>query len=282
MLKIAHLGAASALAILAAVGLSRAGTPPPDGPPAAQAVPAPAAEQAGQTPPRVFRPYVVQPPDLILVEVLQALEGRPISGERLVRADGKITLGFYGDVEVAGLTIPEIKEKITIHLKKYLNDELLGLVGHDPETGKPVPIDPKDADRVFVDVVGYNSEFYYLVGAFAAPGRFQVTGSDTVLDALVLAGGLADDADARKVLLVRERPEAGEPKSQPIDVRAILEGAEGAVNHRLRPGDRLIAARTKAHAADAPEATSSREMELRLKRLESQVEELSRKLDERR
>ena len=50
--------------------------------------------------------YVVEPPDLILVEVLEALPGRPISGERLVRPDGKISLGFYGEVYVAGLHPP--------------------------------------------------------------------------------------------------------------------------------------------------------------------------------
>ncbi len=48
--------------------------------------------------------YVVEPPDIIIVEVLEALPGRPITGERLVRPDGKISLGFYGDVYVAGLT----------------------------------------------------------------------------------------------------------------------------------------------------------------------------------
>src|SRR3954451_23440333 len=72
--------------------------------------------------------YVVEPPDLVLVEVLEALPGRPISGERLVRPDGKISLGFYGDVYVAGLTIPEIKEKVIFHLRKFLTDEVLGLV----------------------------------------------------------------------------------------------------------------------------------------------------------
>ncbi len=72
--------------------------------------------------------YVVEPPDLVLVEVLEALPGRPISGERLVRPDGKISLGFYGDVYVAGLTISEMKEKIVLHLRKYLTDEVLGLV----------------------------------------------------------------------------------------------------------------------------------------------------------
>ena len=71
--------------------------------------------------------YVVEPPDLLLVEVLEALPGRPITGERLVRPDGKISLGFYGEVYVAGLTTTEIKEKIVLHLRKFLPDELLGL-----------------------------------------------------------------------------------------------------------------------------------------------------------
>ena len=78
--------------------------------------------------------YVVEPPDLILVEFLEALPGRPISGERLVRPDGKISLGFYGDVYVAGLTAPEVKEKIIRHLQKFLNDEALGLEEIDDAT----------------------------------------------------------------------------------------------------------------------------------------------------
>src|SRR5262245_15735417 len=94
--------------------------------------------------------YVIEPPDLVLVEVLEALPGRPISGERLVRPDGKISLGFYGEVYVAGLTIQEMKEKIVLHLRKYLTDEVLGLVELDPETlagktdekGKLVTIEP--------------------------------------------------------------------------------------------------------------------------------------------
>src|SRR5262245_49208721 len=77
--------------------------------------------------------YVVEPPDLLLVEVLEALPGRPITGERLVRPDGTITLGFYGDVYVSGLTTREIKEKIVIHLRKYLKDEVLGLLAEDAD-----------------------------------------------------------------------------------------------------------------------------------------------------
>ncbi len=80
--------------------------------------------------PRSQLAHLIDPPDLILVEVLEALPGRPISGERLVRPDGTISLGFYGDVEVAGLTVREAKEKIVQHMRKFLEDDVAGAGGH--------------------------------------------------------------------------------------------------------------------------------------------------------
>ncbi len=62
----------------------------------------------------------IKPGDRLIIEVLEALPGRPISGERLVRPDGTISLGFYGDLMVAGLTRKEIKTNITKHLQKHL------------------------------------------------------------------------------------------------------------------------------------------------------------------
>ncbi|WP_165249631.1 polysaccharide biosynthesis/export family protein [Paludisphaera soli] len=185
--------------------------------------------------------YVVEPPDLILVEVLEALEGRPISGERLVRPDGKITLGFYGEVYVAGLTIPEVKEKIVLHLRKYLSDELLGLFEEDPKTGKPIPIDPKDTDRVFVDVTAYNSKNYYVLGDVGAPGKLPITGNETVLDAIQYAGGLLPTAAPQNIRLVRPAPPgACCEQLLPVNIAAITSGGDPATNYQLMPGDRVV------------------------------------------
>src|SRR5690606_36368545 len=142
----------------------------------------------------------------ILVEVLDALEGRPITGARLVRPDGKITLGFYGEEYVAGLTIPEVKEQIVLHLRKYLTYDLLGLWDYDLQTGKPIQIDPRDSDRVFVDVTAYNSKNYYVLGDVGAPGKLPITGNETVLDALQYAGGLMPTAAPQNIRLVRPAP----------------------------------------------------------------------------
>ena len=194
--------------------------------------------------------YVLEAPDLVLVEVLEALPGRPISGERLVRPDGKISLGFYGDVYVAGLTLSEAKEKIVLHLRKYLTDTALGLVEIDeatlepkidPVTKKPKLNDPKDSITVFVDVTAYNSKYYYVLGDVLITGRLNITGNETVLDAINYAGGLMPTAAPSNIRLVRPAPPgACCEQVLPVNLAAITSGGDPTTNYQLMPGDRLI------------------------------------------
>ena len=104
-------------------------------------------------------PVIVEPPDILVVEVLESMPGRPITGERLVRPDGTISLGFYGDILVRGLTPEQVKVKVVLHLRKFIDDETLGLLVFDPAGGgnqgpgeaKPVsgrdPIDLKTPEK---------------------------------------------------------------------------------------------------------------------------------------
>ena len=188
---------------------------------------------------RPMKDYIVEPPDLLDVEVLEALPGRPIAGERLVRPDGKISLGFYGDIYVAGLTIPEVKEKIVLHLCKYLSDESLGLVEVDGSGARGKRIAPRDTDRVSVDVTAYNSKNYYVMGEVADPGRFPVTGNETILDALNFAGGLTPRADHAHVVLYRHVPGRGQ-QSLPVNIDDITIGNDPTTNYQLQPSDRLV------------------------------------------
>ncbi|WZO99845.1 sigma-70 family RNA polymerase sigma factor [Isosphaeraceae bacterium EP7] len=89
--------------------------------------------------------------DTLEIAVLQALPGRPINGERIVREDGTISLGYYGEVQVAGLTRIEAKVKVVTHLTKSLSDELLGLVEEDGGSGKFIRIPPGNSSTVFLD-----------------------------------------------------------------------------------------------------------------------------------
>jgi len=192
--------------------------------------------------------YVVEPPDLVIVEVLEALPGRPISGERLVRPDGKISLGFYGDVYVAGLTLPEVKEKIILHLRKYLTDFNLGLEEEeelgampDERPAKPKMKDPKDSDRVFVDVTAYNSKNYYVLGDVLIPGKLPITGNETVLDAIEYAGGLMPTAAPQNIRLVRPAPPgACCEQVLPVNLAAITSGGDPTTNYQILPNDRIV------------------------------------------
>jgi polysaccharide export outer membrane protein len=169
------------------------------------------------------------------------LPGRPISGERLVRPDGTITLGFYGDVYVAGLTLPEVKEKIVLHLRKYLNDEVLGLTQVVPETGEQVAVPPRESDRVYVDINAYNSKHYYVWGDIGLPGRYPVTGNETVLDAISFAGGLLPTAAPQNIRLVRPAPPGACCEQKlPVNYAAIINGGDPTTNYQIMPGDRLV------------------------------------------
>lgn len=222
--------------------------------------PAPPSLPSRSAPPKVQkRPeYVVEPPDLLLVEVLEALPGRPISGERLVRPDGRIGLGFYGEIPVAGLTLAQIKERIVLHLRKYINDDILGLVDRDENGeylrdpyGRVVLHDPRDTDRVFVDVTAYNSQNYYVLGEVALPGRLPYTGGDTVLDVIQYAGGLLPTADKAQIRLIRSFPKGSPAQVLPINYGEVTMGTDSSTNYAMLPNDRLVIPRIESGPAVA-------------------------------
>lgn len=154
---------------------------------------------------------------------MQLAAARPISGEYLVRPDGKVKLGFYGEVHVAGKTLPEIEKAIIRHL-----EEKEGLV------------DPK----VAVDVAAYNTMVYYIVTDGAGFGdqvtRQPLNGYETVLDALAEIGGMPVNGSKTNIWIARPIP--GEPNAAeilPIDWVAITKYGSSATNYQILPGDRI-------------------------------------------
>ena len=192
-------------------------------------------------------PYIVQPPDVLRVEILQAAPGRPVQGPRLIRPDGAISLDFYGDLDVAGLTTTQVKEKVILHMRSFLTDTALGLVRIGETTGepvrdvegKPVALPPAKSEYVFVDVEQYNSTVFYVQGDVGLPGRFPCTGKETVLDALNFAGGFLSSAESRDITLARP-PRAGKPaRVLKVDHDAIVNRGEAETDYQLFPGDRV-------------------------------------------
>ena len=302
MLKLKSVGASLAFIGLGAYGASLA-TPQAD-----PAKPSPvsrrgarltAEKSQSKAQPRLvtLENYVVDPPDVLLVEVLDAIPGRPISGERLVRPDGTISLGFYGDIYVAGLKVPQVKERVVRHLQKYLDDRSLGIIEIDNATGepkvdpaskKPIMIDPKDSATVFVDVKAYNSKFFYVQGDVLVSGRLPIKGKETILDAINMAGGLSPQANHTGVVLYRQDPSGGPLKALHVDIDQIMMGDDLSTNYQLQPGDRLAVPRLPSSRSDGPEAEVRQPIQEQavrfdnsaaLLRVEQRLSDVERKLD---
>src|SRR5439155_16349210 len=61
-------------------------------------------------------PYIIEPPDVLLIEFTRGVAPRPLRGEFLVGPDGTVNLGTYGQVRVGGLTVPQARDAIAAAL----------------------------------------------------------------------------------------------------------------------------------------------------------------------
>ena len=104
-------------------------------------------------------------------------------------------------------------------------------------------IEPKNSDRVFVDVTAYNSRFYYIEGEVNAPGRLPFTGGEQVLDVIHFAGGVRLTADTSKIRLIRSYPKGSPVQVLPIDYDEITMGTDASTNYQILPGDRIVVPR---------------------------------------
>lgn len=307
MTKIQSAAVPAVFVLLTSIGLGYGALAPQSRPGEDEPKPEPkppigfeAPESAETQPLAAYRTDFVKRRDILIVEVLAPLPGLPISGRYLVRRDGKLGLGFYGDVEVADMTVPMVKERIAGHLRGFASDEALGL--------KP-GADPKNSDRIYIGNAGAASDAAadgdqpcYLLGEFEKLGPAPATGRETVLDAVNWAGGLTPRANPKDLLLVRGS--SGErPRYFPINFDAIISADDDAKNYILQPGDRLIAAPkrsgqqaeepelgpvparspTPRAAVPQPPTDESRrsEIERRLEKIEAQLAEILKRLDDR-
>ncbi len=153
--------------------------------------------------------------------VLTDTTGRQVvAGQHLVRPDGTVGLGIYGEVYVAGLTLPEVRQSVEMQLAQYLNN--------------PV---------VSVDVMAYNSKVYYIIADGGGYGqqivRLPCTGNETVLDAIAQINGLPQ-VSSKRVWIARPCPETGgRPQILCVNWRSITADGVATTNYQLLPGDRV-------------------------------------------
>jgi polysaccharide biosynthesis/export protein len=179
-------------------------------------------------------PYTVEPPDILLIESSRGLPTQPVRGQHLVRPDGTINLGIYGEVYVTGMTLDQIKAQVARAIASRLDKDVVA----------KNPVKPED---VSVDVLAYNSKVYYVImeggGVYGEQVyRLPVTGNERVLDALaqIPSNGLTVVSSKKHIWVARRVPGHGShDEILPVDWCGITQRGEAATNYQILPGDRV-------------------------------------------
>ncbi len=156
--------------------------------------------------------YIIGPSDVLEIQVWREPN---LSKIIPVRPDGKITLPLVDDVLAAGLTPLELKSMLEKALAKYVANP-----------------------TVSVAVREIHSKNIYIMGKVNHPGQFPLRQGLTVLQALSIAGGLAEWADEKNIVIVRM--ENGRQKKIKFNYSKVSKGKDLDKNIQLQPGDTII------------------------------------------
>ncbi len=141
--------------------------------------------------------YRIGPQDVLELSVYQLTE---LNGPVRVNSQGMISLPLLGPMTAAGKTVPELEKEIT---------ELLAA-------------DYLQNPQVSLFVREFTSQTVTIEGAVNSPGIYPLKGRTSLLQAVVIAGGLSEYANPRGVIVFRTIK--GERMAAVFDIRDIRGG----------------------------------------------------------
>ncbi len=180
--------------------------------PPASTLPKAAAASASPAGVPVPGDYVIGAEDVLAVVYWR---DKDMTTEVAVRPDGKISLPLLNDVQAAGLTPAQLRDRLIEASKEYFEDPSVTIV-----------------------VRQMNSRKVFITGEVNKPGPYPLIASTTVLQLISIAGGLHEYADSKKIIIVRN--ENGKPVSFPFNYKDVVSRKNLRQNIELKPGDTVI------------------------------------------
>ena len=156
--------------------------------------------------------YVIGPEDVLGVVFWREAE---LTADVTVRPDGRVSLPMLGEMVAAGLRPQELQDQILAASKKYVQDP-----------------------NVAVVVRAINSMKVYVTGRVTTPGAHPLKGPLTAMQAIALAGGLTEYADAKNLTILRTTN--GRTQSFKFNYHDVARGKKLEQNIMLKPGDTVV------------------------------------------
>jgi polysaccharide export outer membrane protein len=158
--------------------------------------------------------YLLQPSDVLEIHYRYSPE---FDQTVTVQPDGFVGLPLVGDMKLQGLTIDQAKAAILDKAGQRLKD---------PE--------------ITVVLKEFEKPYFTVGGEVGTPGRFEMRGPVTALQAIAMAGGFKSvSAKHSKVILYR-RVGPDMAKAEILDLKAAMSPSSTEALANLRSGDMLI------------------------------------------
>ncbi|HWB87006.1 MAG TPA: polysaccharide biosynthesis/export family protein [Bryobacteraceae bacterium] len=152
--------------------------------------------------------YVIGAEDVLMIHVWREPE---ISGQFVVRPDGRISIPLAGEVMAAGETPEQLEGAVVKGLSAVMK-----------------------SPQVTVSVLQVNSKKYFIQGEVNKPGPYPLVVPTTVLEGLVNAGGFKDFANTKKITILRGKEQLK------FNYKDVTHGKHLEQNILLQPGDQII------------------------------------------
>ena len=168
--------------------------------------------------------YVIGPRDVLSLTIYAGGEKQQ-EVDLTVSAKGVINAPFVGPIKAAGLTLPQLEDRIT----------------------RPLAKDYFVSPEVNIRVAEYRSLRYFISGAVKEPGLYEMTSRTTLMELIAKAGGVVPDRGNVAYILHGSAEEVVDGKSinellsrkEPIkvDLESLLDRGDMSANLPLVPGD---------------------------------------------